>query len=532
MSELDGAIILVVDDDDDLRRLVTLGLQRRGYRTVEAADGEAALRMVEATEIDLVLLDGSLPKLDGMEVLATLRSMPRMTTLPIIMVTGRSGLDDRIGGLTAGANDYVTKPVSLDELVARIEANLRGHRVWVDLMTQRLNERSQLAALLATTQPSFVDVVRHVVDTVGALPLVASAAMLDVAITGRATLLAHSDGYRPILKGVGVGLRPVLTAELARLSRSGASILTSEAAEGLFGHDSGSLVAATVGGTTSSTQALVIEIDPVAPDQRSAVREMLGLAVEMAPMIENMLFSRHRDEAVSELAAAIMQIVGQHEYYPVFQPIFDIDSGDAVGYEALTRFNDGATPDQRFAEARLSAMGEILELATLRAALLAATRLPVDRYLSLNVSAPLLAHPELPALLDLAGDRPICVELTEHEQIDDYVQTLADFRALGRNLRLSVDDAGSGWASLRHVLALRPDFVKLDRSWVEDIHTDPARQALLLGISRFVSELGGHVIAEGVEKQLELAALRSAGIHLAQGYLLGRPACAADLVGQ
>ncbi len=530
MSEPEGAIILVVDDDDDLRRLMTLGLGRRGYRTVEAADGEAALAVVRATEVDLVLLDGGMPKLDGMEVLATLRSMPRMATLPVIMVTGRSGLDDRINGLSAGANDYVAKPVSLDELVARIEANLRGHRVWVDLMTQRLNERSQLAARLATTQGSFVDVVRHVVDTLGALPLVAGAAMLEVDVTGRAALLADSSGHRRVLKGVGAGLDPLLADELVRLSRSGASILTSDTAHQLMGPGSGSAVAATVGVGTSGTHALVIEVDPAAPDQRSAVRDMLGLVVELAPMIENMLASRRRDDAVTDLAEIIGRIVEQQQFHPVFQPIVDIDNGTIVGYEALTRFDDGVTPDQRFAEARLSAMGEALELATLRAALIDSARLPAGHYLSVNVSAPLLAHPELPGILDLAGVRPLCVELTEHEQIDDYVQTLADFHALGRNIRLSVDDAGSGWASLRHVLALRPDFVKLDRSWVEDIQADPARQALLLGIGSFVAELGGHVIAEGVEKNVELAALRSVGIHLAQGYLLGRPADAGELV--
>lgn len=274
----------------------------------------------------------------------------------------------------------------------------------------------------------------------------------------------------------------------------------------------------------------MIEVDPAAPDQRSALRDMLGLAVELAPMIENMLSSRRRDDAVTDLAETILQIVDQGEFHPVFQPIFDIDSNDIVGYEALTRFEDGVAPDQRFAEARLSGMGEALELATLRAALVECSRLPAERYLSVNVSAPLLAHPGLPTILDLAAGRPLCVELTEHEQIDDYVKLLADFRALDRDMRLSVDDAGSGWASLRHVLTLRPDFVKLDRSWVEDIHRDPARQALLLGIGSFVAELGGHVIAEGVEKHVELAALRSVGIHLAQGYLLGRPVPVDELV--
>jgi EAL domain-containing protein (putative c-di-GMP-specific phosphodiesterase class I) len=88
---------------------------------------------------------------------------------------------------------------------------------------------------------------------------------------------------------------------------------------------------------------------------------------------------------------------------------------------------------------------------------------------------------------------------------------------------MTVDDAGSGWASLQHVFSLRPHFVKLDRSWITYLQSDPARQALLVGIAAAVREMGGKVVAEGIEQQAELEAVRRTGIEFAQGFLLGRP---------
>ncbi len=520
-----GATILVVDDDADLRRLMVIGLQRRGFGTAEAADGEEALQVVSDVEVDLVLLDSGLPKLDGMEVLSRLRAMLNMATLPVIMVTGRDGLADRISGLGAGANDYVTKPVSLDELTARIEANLRGQRLWIAKLTERLHERTQLAVQIAARPPSG-EVQRHIVDTIAALPTVASAAIVEVPISGvaRATTVSDQASESTIAR-----LIDRLPADdLNQLVTDGAAVLTRDAS-GSDGLGAGRLVAATVGLRGSTTIALVVEVDPSLPDQRRLAREVLGLTVELAPMVENLIEPSQSMEALADLAASIQLVIDDASYRPVFQPIRDIDTARIVGYEALTRFDDGMRPDLRFEEARLAQMGPQLELATLRAAIMASHGLPSDRYLSINVSATLLGHAELPPILDLAADRQLSVEITEHEHIDDYELVRKEFADLGRGLQMAVDDAGSGWASLRHVFSLRPHYVKLDRSWIADIHTDPARQALLLGIARSVSEMGGQVVAEGIELEDELATVRATGVQLGQGYLLGRPTVVADL---
>jgi EAL domain-containing protein (putative c-di-GMP-specific phosphodiesterase class I) len=115
------------------------------------------------------------------------------------------------------------------------------------------------------------------------------------------------------------------------------------------------------------------------------------------------------------------------------------------------------------------------------------------------------------------------VELTEHERIDDYDAVRAALQRLGTNVKLAIDDAGSGFASLRHIFALQPAYVKLDIEWVRGIDRDPVRRALVSGLVYFGLETGCELIAEGIETDAELAALRELGIQLGQGYLLGQP---------
>ena len=119
----DSPTILLVDDEDAVQKLLSFPLQKDGYRVVEARDGEAALRRFDEETIDLVVLDLALPKLDGLEVCRLLRKA--QSRVPILMLTVRDDLGDRIEGLDAGADDYLGKPFELEELLARVRALLR-----------------------------------------------------------------------------------------------------------------------------------------------------------------------------------------------------------------------------------------------------------------------------------------------------------------------------------------------------------------------------------------------------------------------
>ena len=115
--------ILIAEDEPNIVRFLVKGLQAQGYATAAAADGEAALQLAETGEFDLMLLDLGLPRLDGLGVLAELRR--RQVPLPVIVLTARGAPGDIVAGLDGGADDYMTKPFRLAELLARVRARLR-----------------------------------------------------------------------------------------------------------------------------------------------------------------------------------------------------------------------------------------------------------------------------------------------------------------------------------------------------------------------------------------------------------------------
>jgi DNA-binding response OmpR family regulator len=115
--------IVIVEDEEAIRRGIVDILSVAGYTAIEAADGEAGLREARRADVDLVLLDLLLPRMDGLDVLAELRVTH--PSLPVVILTARGSEDDRVRGLRSGADDYVVKPFSAKELLARVEAVLR-----------------------------------------------------------------------------------------------------------------------------------------------------------------------------------------------------------------------------------------------------------------------------------------------------------------------------------------------------------------------------------------------------------------------
>jgi len=121
-------LVLVVEDEAALVTVLRYNLEKAGFRVAEAGDGEEALLVLQEQQVDLVLLDWMLPSLSGIEVCRRLRRRPETSELPVIMLTARGEEGDRIRGLNAGADDYMAKPFSTDELIARIHAVLRRAR--------------------------------------------------------------------------------------------------------------------------------------------------------------------------------------------------------------------------------------------------------------------------------------------------------------------------------------------------------------------------------------------------------------------
>jgi EAL domain-containing protein (putative c-di-GMP-specific phosphodiesterase class I) len=209
----------------------------------------------------------------------------------------------------------------------------------------------------------------------------------------------------------------------------------------------------------------------------------------------------------------------------VYQPIFDLPTGEYVGAEALSRFDaaPARAPERWFEEADKAGLLVEMELCAVRSALAGLDRLPTETFLGINVSPLTCCSRDLAdAIVRSTPDR-IVLEITEHTPVDDYDQLSACLEPLrGRGVRVAIDDTGAGFSSLSHVLALRPELIKLDIDMCRSIHTDTARQALVAALTDFASHIGADVIAEGIESSEQLFALRVAGVRCGQGFLLGR----------
>ncbi len=209
-----------------------------------------------------------------------------------------------------------------------------------------------------------------------------------------------------------------------------------------------------------------------------------------------------------------------------YQPLVDLATGRTTGVEALARFPAalGGTTASWFEEAAAAGAGTELELACVRQVRNHLADLPADLDVHLNLSPRALLDPAASTLLLQLPLRRIVLEVTEHQVVGDYAiltAVLAPLRAAG--MRLAIDDAGAGFASMRHVLLLEPDVLKLDISLVRGIDSDAAKRSLCQALTGFAHATGAKVVAEGVETQPEADAVRTLGVDLAQGYFFARP---------
>jgi EAL domain-containing protein (putative c-di-GMP-specific phosphodiesterase class I) len=351
------------------------------------------------------------------------------------------------------------------------------------------------------------------------------ASLVTAALLGAVWLLAYAAGgsqtavphgfYLPIvLAGVALGARGALVTAVAAAALSG-PLLPLAVAEGQPQQLSNwlvrgaffVLVGATVGALFSS--------------QRRAY------AAALKARFEHDLDLYEAHEVQPDAAVLVQAVLEERSFHPVFQPIYSLRDGRLRTVEALTRVDTTPRepPDVWFARARQAGLEIDLDLAVMGAALDAAAGvLPAAVPLSLNCNPTTLCDARLPALLDRYPERGVILEITEHEVVDDYHEVEKALPALrARGVALAVDDTGAGFASLRHILRLGPEIIKLDISLTQGLRRDPVRRTLAECLIRFASRTGSELVAEGIEDLSDLAGWRELGADAVQGYLLGRP---------
>lgn len=220
----------------------------------------------------------------------------------------------------------------------------------------------------------------------------------------------------------------------------------------------------------------------------------------------------------------IRSVIDRDDVDVVFQPVVDLEDNTVVTLEALARFGEPfRSPADWFAEAAEVGLGAELELTAIERAVSRIDDLPDGVALAINVSPSTVLEPRFRRLLLPVAHR-LVIEMTEHAQVEDYgalIAALAPLRAAGA--QLAIDDVGAGFASMRHILRLGPDILKLDLSLTAEIARDPAREALATSLVHFADGVGASITAEGIQTAADLELLRSLGVHHGQGFFFGRP---------
>ncbi|RHW22797.1 EAL domain-containing protein [Nocardioides immobilis] len=240
---------------------------------------------------------------------------------------------------------------------------------------------------------------------------------------------------------------------------------------------------------------------------------------------ERLHLQAQRARAISQIRTVVDN---EGQLLVALQPIIEVDGGRIAAVEALARFPDLPDPPGFvFSQVWSVGLGHDLELAVIDHALTLLCEFPAHCRLAVNVSPDVITYQGFTARLTRspAPLERLIVEVTEHAAVTNYEATttvLAPLRAGG--LMLAVDDAGAGFASFAHVLRLRPDIVKIDRSLLAGIGSgEPAPRALFVALVNIATEINASVTAEGVETLEELAELRALGVSHVQGFLLGHP---------
>jgi EAL domain-containing protein (putative c-di-GMP-specific phosphodiesterase class I) len=279
-------------------------------------------------------------------------------------------------------------------------------------------------------------------------------------------------------------------------------------------------------------------------------REPLSLSVGLSVLLHNpiaqperqfrdaLMIARRDAQLEADLQTrtrgrALLQLILREELGVLFEPIVSLRGSEVIGYEALARGrvdSELRSPGQLFQQAKESGLTYELDCLCRRAALERVQTLPPGKTLFLNclptsIGDPNLRGEGLVKTLENYQLRPddVVIEISEQESIENFAifrEMRDSWRELG--IRIAVDDAGAGYASLEAIMEITPDFLKADMRLVRGIDADPPRQEVLRALNAVARRIGAEVIAEGVETEDELRVLRQLGIPYGQGYHFGR----------
>lgn len=542
-------VVLIVDEDRGTRLALRKLMEADGCAVVEADNGTDAVDACIRTAPDLILMDAVMPGLDGFAACARIKTQPRMAATPILMITA---LDDAMAienTLAAGATDYIPRPINFGLLRKRVSRLLNAHKAdkerwrlaYVDELTglsNRLAFRESLAALLAPARESatelavlFLDMDRFKIanDTLGH----DTGDLLIRAVAARIVQCLHPDDLIARLGGDEFGI--VLKNPTGRdMVANTANRLCEALAEPFTFLEKEVFLGASIG----------IAMYPKDGDTLGDLIKNADTAMYQAKAEKGGRYRFYRHDMASAVAARLdierdlRRALDRDEFELHYQPQVDSATGRVIGLEALIRWHH---PDRGMVSplefipiaeetGLIIPIGQWVLVQACAAAAKLKRNFGQDILMAVNICGKQLLQPgfleSVHAALKNGGlaASGLELEITESSLIENFnevVSVTRDIKEAG--ISLSVDDFGTGYSSLSYLSRLPIDLVKIDRAFVRNLPDDTVNANLIKAIVAMTSNLGMQVLAEGVETEAQVAALREMGCSLMQGFLWSRP---------
>ncbi|MBE9108936.1 EAL domain-containing protein [Nodosilinea sp. LEGE 07298] len=565
-----SASILIVDDDPNNFDVIEALLDAQGYQLHYTSTGEAAIAALDALEPDLILLDVMMPGLDGFEICRRIKASPTWATLPVIMVTALSEKQDLARCFSAGANDFISKPINRLELIARVRSMLLLREQYRQLETfnaqleaKVLERTAQLQAIItqdALTQlPSRAALIQALAELIQTEQSAFAVIYLDC---DQFKLINGSFGYtlsNQLLKAIAERLQQLVPSNslLACLGGNEFCILLRQTSDIqrirlLIQTILDSFKASfTVSGLdifiTACLGVVLGHGDYSCPDQflqdagiamYRAKQQGAGSYQFFDPQMHQTMVDRLALENDLKLA------LDRQEFVVYYQPIVHLKTLRIVGLEALVRWQHPSrglvAPGEFIPLMETTGLVVPVGLLILKQACQQLHRWQQkgwsDLTMSVNLSVRQFACPtlldDIDQILAAIGINParLKLEITESAIMDNAETAIALVEALrSRQIQISIDDFGTGYSSLGYLHRFSVNDLKIDRSFTSQVQVLTSKYKVVDTIITLGQQLGLTVTAEGIETQPQLARLQQLNCELGQGYLFSKPLPAADI---
>jgi diguanylate cyclase (GGDEF)-like protein len=591
MPELPLKTILIVDDQSENQHLLSQGLIAQGYWVHCVGSGLTALEQVSVLQPNLILLDTTLPDLDGYDVCKRLKSLSDVADIPVIFLSALDDVLDKVRAFEVGGADYVTKPFHLEELIVRINHQLRLQAAKLEIQSLNTDLELRVQTRTAELQGVNQDLRREISERRRAEERLIHDALHD-ALTGLpnrnlfierienclryarrykdyrfAVLFIDLDRFKIVNDSLGhlVGdqlliaiaqrlaqcMRAIDT--VARLGGDEFTILLEQVKEDIDAirvaeriQEALKLPFTLEGHMIFSSASVGIAIGSAEYTNREDLLRDADIAMYKAKEMGRSRYAIFdqkmylRTLQLLQLESDLRQALERQEFVVYYQPVVSLMTGDLAGFEALVRWQHPRrgfiSPVEFIPLAEDTGLIVPLGEWVLREACRQMREWQVEFLgasslrMSVNLAGQQLQEPGLIQKIDqvlaetgLEG-ASLRLEITESmlmERTVSIIEIMHEIRA--RQIQLSIDDFGTGYSSLSYLHRFPVNSLKIDRSFVSNMNTDPENFEIVRTVITLAHTLSMDVIAEGVEIPEQSIQLRALGCEYSQGYLFSKP---------